>query len=224
VVEAVLESEADRIGAPLLREGIEWTMTPTADSLCYRTRKEAPPELTAALPGVHNRSNIGAALTAVATLIGEEQLPVDLVSAVLESIGIPGRFDRRVDPLTGRTIVLDGAHTLESIHALIESMHAEYGSELFPVIMGLLVDKPAAEILSVLEPAASRIIFPNNRGPRIVPAQSLLETALQLGMQATVLPTIRAALDEIGPGPEPVLITGSFGIVAAAIADLSMAA
>jgi hypothetical protein len=41
-------------------------------------------------------------------------------------------------------------------------------------------------------------------------------------MQASIRPTIRAALDEFGPGSEPVLITGSFGIVAAALVDLSM--
>ena len=33
---------------------------------------------------------------------------------------------------------------------------------------------------------------------------------------------VQAALDEFGPGSEPVLITGSFGIVAAALVDLSM--
>jgi folylpolyglutamate synthase/dihydropteroate synthase len=101
-------------------------------------------------------------------------------------------------------------------------MHAEFGPARFPVIMGLLVDKPANEILSILAPAVPGIIFPELEGPRIVRAQSLDEAAVRLDMQASIRPTIRAALDEFGPGSEPVLITGSFGIVAAALVDLSM--
>jgi dihydrofolate synthase/folylpolyglutamate synthase len=221
-VEAVLELQAGDIGAPLLREGTEWTVTSDSKVLCYHVRDEQPLKLISAIPGRHNRSNIGAALTAVHLLPGNQPLNGDLLSNVLNSIRIPGRFDRRVDPVTGRTIILDGAHTSESIRALVETMHAEFGPARFPVIMGLLVDKPANEILSILAPAVSRIIFPELEGPRIVRAQSLDEAAVRLDMQASIRPTIRAALDEFGPGSEPVLITGSFGIVAAALVDLSM--
>ena len=222
-VEAVIETEAMKAAATLLRDGVEWTVTETDGGLQYRFGTHQPLTLTAALPGAHNRSNIGAALTAVHALIGDRPLADEVITDVLSAIRIPGRFDRRIDEVTGRMLILDGAHTPESIRMLVETVRAVIGPEPVPVIMGLLVDKPAEDILAVLAPAASQIVFPEMSGPRIVPAESLCALARRAGIAASVRPTIRAALDAIGPGPEPVLITGSFGMVAATLTELSSA-
>ena len=222
-VEAVIETEAMKAAATLLRDGVEWTVTETDGGLQYRFGTHQPLTLTAALPGAHNRSNIGAALTAVHALIGDRPLADEVITDVLSAIRIPGRFDRRIDEVTGRMLILDGAHTPESIRMLVETVRAVIGPEPVPVIMGLLVDKPAEDILAVLAPAASQIVFPELSGPRIVPAESLRALARRAGIAASVRPTIRTALDAIGPGPEPVLITGSFGMVAATLTELSSA-
>jgi dihydrofolate synthase/folylpolyglutamate synthase len=198
-------------------------VTETDGGLQYRFGTHQPLTLTAALPGAHNRSNIGAALTAVHALIGDRPLADEVITDVLSAIRIPGRFDRRIDEVTGRMLILDGAHTPESIRMLVETVRAVIGPEPVPVIMGLLVDKPAEDILAVLAPAASQIVFPELSGPRIVPAESLRALARRAGIAASVRPTIRTALDAIGPGPEPVLITGSFGMVAATLTELSSA-
>ena len=82
---------------------------------------------------------------------------------------------------------------------LVETVRAVVGPGSSPVIMGLLADKPAEDILAVLAPAASQIVFPELSGPRIVPAESLCAIARRAGIAASVRPTIRAALDAIGP-------------------------
>jgi len=222
-VEIVIEAEATKAAVLMLRDGVEWTVTETDGGLQYRFGTHQPLSFTAALPGAHNRGNIGAALTAVQTLIGDRSLADKVITDVLSAIRIPGRFDRRIDDVTGRRLILDGAHTPESMRMLVATVRAVVGPGPAPVIMGLLADKPAEDILAVLAPAASQIVFPELSGPRIVPAESLCAIARRAGIAASVRPTIRAALDAIGTGPEPILITGSFGMVAASLTELTSA-
>ena len=119
--------------------------------------------------------------------------------------------------VTGRTLILDGAHTSESISALVETVAAEYGSIRFPVILGVLADKPAADFFLALAPIVDRIICPDQANPRAIPASDLCAAARHLGLDAATALSLRAALGTIGRGPEPVLVTGSFGLVADAL-------
>ena len=109
----------------MLREGVEWTVTPKLMvSLSSDPAVSQPLSFPAALPGAHNRSNIGAALTAVQTLIGDRSLADKVISDVLSSIRIPGRFDRRIDDVTGRRLILDERIRRSRCRMLVETMRA----------------------------------------------------------------------------------------------------
>jgi dihydrofolate synthase/folylpolyglutamate synthase len=216
-VAAVIEAEAQTAGAPLLNEGRDWSVTAENTGIRVQVGDVSPLHFRCSLPGAHNLGNIGAALISVGTATGNRSLSASIVSDTLSTIRIPGRFDRRVDPVTGRTLILDGAHTPESIRALVETAGAELEPDQFPVILAVLADKPATDLLMMLAPITSRIICPEQRNPRAIPASDLCAAARNLGLEAAPSATIRAALDAIGPGPEPALVTGSFGIVADAL-------
>jgi dihydrofolate synthase/folylpolyglutamate synthase len=220
-VAAVIETEARAAGAPLLRQGRDWSALIEDETIRLQAGDGPPLEFRCSLPGTHNLANIGAAVVAALIAIGDRSLPESVVSGTMATIQIPGRFDRRVDPATGRTLVLDGAHTPESIRALVETAVAELGSAQFPVILGVLADKPAIAILTLLAPVTSRIICPEQRNPRAISGPDLCAAARDLGLDAAAMLTMRAALDAIGAGPEPILVTGSFGVVADALTTLA---
>ena len=57
----------------MLRDGVDRTVTETM--VAFSIVRHSPPlSFPAALPGNHNRGNVGAALTAVQTLIGDRSL------------------------------------------------------------------------------------------------------------------------------------------------------
>jgi dihydrofolate synthase/folylpolyglutamate synthase len=219
-VSAVIETEARTAGAPLVREGRDWSASIEDKTIRLQAGDGPPLQFRCSLPGTHNLGNIGVALVAARIAIGDRSLPESVVSDTMPTIHIPGRFDRRLDPATGRTLVLDGAHTPESIRALVETAVAELEFTEFPVVLGVLADKPATELLTLLAPITGRVICPELQSPRAIPAQDLCAAARDLGLEAATAPTIRAALDAIGPGPEPILVTGSFGVVAEALNTL----
>jgi folylpolyglutamate synthase/dihydropteroate synthase len=127
---------------------------------------------------------------------------------------IPGRFDRRLDPRSGRTLILDGAHTAGSIAALIEAAAEDTDVSRFPFIVNLLADKPASDILGVIAPHATVVVFPRSANARAWPSATLVALARELGTTAMESTSLRDAIDTLPVGTEPVLITGSFGIVA----------
>jgi dihydrofolate synthase/folylpolyglutamate synthase len=217
---AVIEHEAAIARAPLYREGIAWTVDRGESGIRFSGPGLPIVDVREALPGAHNRSNLGAALTAVHLATGGLP-PSGAISQTLASLRVPGRFDRRAHPATGRELILDVAHTPESVRALIETARATTGRSSFPFVVGLLADKPALEILAAIKPAASVVVFPDLDNPRAVSAADLSAAASSIGLRSERAPSVEAALDQLSPGSAPVVVTGSFAVVAAALRSLS---
>jgi dihydrofolate synthase/folylpolyglutamate synthase len=217
---AVIEHEAAIARAPLYREGTAWSVVPGESGIRYSGPDLPTIDMGEALPGAHNRSNLGAALTAVHLATGSLP-PSTAVSRKLASIRIPGRFDRRTHPATGRELILDVAHTPESVRALIETSKRSTGRHQFPFIVGLLTDKPALEILAAIKPAASIVVFPELDNPRAVPAADLVAAAESIALRCERAPSVESALVRLSAGAGPLVVTGSFAVVAAALRSLS---
>jgi dihydrofolate synthase / folylpolyglutamate synthase len=213
-VDEVIRAEADSVAAPLLRENHEWQARRALDAITVRIRSEHRLLHCQSLPGEHNLSNVGAALTAVDLAVGGVALADDQISETLAALRIPGRFERRIDPRSGQLLVLDVAHTPESVAALIDAAVSALGMRKFPFIVGLLSDKPATEILARIAPVAEHVIFPQLANPRAVNPRELQAIADRLNLSSTIAPSILAALAQIPDGSAPLLVTGSFGIVA----------
>jgi dihydrofolate synthase/folylpolyglutamate synthase len=139
--DAIQEVAAER-GAPVLLEGRDWSIDQS---------------LRSSLLGDHQVRNANLAWQ---MLQAQEQLPVGRASFLsgLTSAQWPARFQQLSDgPLTrGVETWLDGAHNVEAATALA-ALLADHGPK--HVILGILANKNASEIVRILAPHALSFTF-----------------------------------------------------------------
>ena len=140
--EAAIIATAEAAGARLMLEGRDWT---------------ADPDLVPALPGAHQVRNANLAwqmLEAQQAL----QVPYEAFVAGLRTAKWPARFQRLADgPLTGGIeTYVDGAHNGDAAAALAAHL-ASTGPK--HVVLGILANKNAGEIVRLLQPHALSLTF-----------------------------------------------------------------
>lgn len=194
-----------------------------------RARLQIAPERprTGALPsasGGFQRRNL-----ALAELLAERhlaargvELSADAVRQAAASTLVPGRaqtIDTR--PLT----VLDGAHNPAAVQALVQALPELVGQgHDLALVMGVLEDKDAAEMLRSLLPCVTRAWFTAPPSARALPPAALLSLARQLGFDAAESdPQPMRALQAarrwaLGQPRAAVLLTGSVYLVGDALA------
>ena len=179
----------------------------------------ADPGVAVATPGAFQRRNFALAAVAAEAYLG--RLDPASVSAAAAEVQIPGRMeivDR--DPLT----VLDGAHNVEGMQALTESLPELLGDRHRPlvVVLSILSDKDAAGMLGALLPHAQALVLTSSHNPRALPPATLESLSRQLGGPATeIMPdplTALARARELAGPAGAVLATGSLYLVADLVA------
>ena len=140
--EAAIIATAEAAGARLLLEGRDWT---------------ADPALVPALPGAHQIRNANLAwqmLSAQHAL----RVPREAFLAGLETATWPARFQRLADgPLTnGIETYVDGAHNGDAAAALAAHLAA---TGPMHIVLGILANKNAGEIIRLLQPHALSLTF-----------------------------------------------------------------
>jgi len=211
-VRIALIGYAHEIGSPLAAAGEAWSIKADEREIHWSNGSHRMDFDSIALPGQANLDNLGCALTAVSLAgidLGEH---ASAVRSVVAGISIPGRFEAvRIDR---HDLILDVAHTAESIASTVANARDHFGRDQFPVVLAILEDKAAEEIVEILAPVAQPLILPTIDHARILPADSLQSIATLHGCHARIVLRAMAALDEIGRD-DPALVTGSFAIVAA---------
>ena len=86
------------------------------------------------------------------------------VRRTLHKLRIPGRFE--VLEHNGQTVVLDVAHTAESLDQLLTNLDNAYPGRPIAMIFSALADKQIDAMLSVVSGRIERIILPVQRNPR----------------------------------------------------------
>jgi dihydrofolate synthase/folylpolyglutamate synthase len=170
-----------------------------------------------ALLGKHQLENATTVIAAVDVLrepllaSGAKELGARAVRDGLRTAAWPGRFEiLRSDP----PIVADGAHNVDSVNKLAQTLVEVFPGRRWTFIFGTLKDKDAEGMLKALNPRAVRWIFTQQSdNPRAAPAEALLEMALGKGMRAVALPNLTDALDAIINTDDAVCITGSVALV-----------
>ncbi len=186
-------------------------------------------ELWLPTPGLHQAANAGLA-TLVAThflqRLGRPLLPNAVVQGLAET-RLPGRMERR--SLGGRTVILDGAHNPQKMHALCATLAALYPGARLPVVLALKQDKAAQAILAHLQPLTSRLcctrFTATDQGLPLVataPAEiAAVATGLGFGdVQVHEDPGDALTAAVATPGDAPVLVTGSIYLLAQVYAAL----
>jgi dihydrofolate synthase/folylpolyglutamate synthase len=145
----------------------------------------------------------------------DRPLDEQAVAAAAAETLVPGRFEVvSSNPDT----VFDGAHNPVGARALAESLPAYVGERPLALVISILDDKDAAEMLRALLPLSTHVVCCHCANPRALPAGTLASLASQLGFEGAIVePDPRAALARaqaaVGDGGVA-LATGSLYLLA----------
>ncbi len=191
--QAAIIATTSAAGAPLLLEGRDWTLDPS---------------LIPALPGAHQVRNANLAWQMIAAQSAIE-VPRSAFLAGLQAARWPGRFQLMADgPLTrGIATWVDGAHNGDAATALAEHLRSTGPMHM---VLGILANKDADEIVALLRPHALSLTFVS------VPDQDHHDPAMlaeRFGGRSEA-----GLMDALSPLPAPRLIAGSLYLAGEALA------
>ncbi len=132
-------------------------------------------DLFTPLLGAHQAANAGTA--AVTAITASHRLPgitPDAVRRGLATVSWPGRLQIIAEK---PAVVLDGAHTAESAHALSATMDALFGGKRLVLVLGMAADKDIPATVAPLAARASAAVATRSDHPRAAPPE-VVEAAL----------------------------------------------
>jgi hypothetical protein len=180
-------------------------------------------DLDLGLLGRHQAANAALAVAALAELRRQGwQIPHDAVRRGLAQVCWPARIEvvhRRP------TVVLDAAHNLASIAALIETLEESFAPRRRVLVFGASSDKDVRGMLALVTPRFDQVIFTRYvNNPRGVPPEKLAQWAPALPPDHLLCADPAAAWDAAKRlvGPDDLLcITGSFFLAAEMRAEMA---
>ena len=232
-VDEVLLAEArERGAARLVRDGAELTVAQRHVAVGGQLMDLSTPgglytEIFLPLHGAHQAHNALLALAATEALItGGGALSAEVVEAGFGSATSPGRLEVvRSSP----TILVDAAHNPAGAEVLVDALDEAFGFSRLIGVVGVLGDKDAEGLLSVLEPVLAEIVVTQSSSPRSTAAEDLFELAVEvfgddrvhlasrLDAALDIAATLAESEDTIGVGTGAgVIVTGSVVLAAEA--------
>lgn len=169
------------------------------------------------LPGFQQR-NFSLALAAVNYVIDRDNLFKLPNKQVIEAAKthIPARME--IFKQFGKTIIIDGAHNAQKLHALIEAIKQQFPNQPVASLVSFVSSgEPGLEdSLSELKSLSEKIIITSFSGEQDTPKHSvettkIVDIASRVGLSPVVVEKPEDALSNLLAQPEPVLVvTGSF--------------
>ncbi|MCG6895036.1 MAG: bifunctional folylpolyglutamate synthase/dihydrofolate synthase [Desulfobacteraceae bacterium] len=215
-----IASAAAACKAPLYRLGssFRFRRAPSGDFHYYR-KSTRWRHLRPSLQGRFQLENAALAV-AVCDLLrrrGARRIDEDIVRRGLAGTRWPGRLQRVSDrPL----VLLDGAHNLQAARSLAEYLRTEVHPRETTLVVGILNDKPYAEMLKIMLPTCRRAILTRARTERALPPDRLDAVARSRVEEVRIIPDVGKAVAEAidGAGQEgAVCIAGSLYVVGEAM-------
>ncbi len=164
--------------------------------------------------GRHQLRNASVAVAAVEALLGRA-LEADAVREGFAALTVPGRIE-----VVGHhpLVVLDGAHTAESMAAGASALDEEFPPFLWKVVVGVLGDKKLDLLLPALEGIAGEVFAVTAPSDRAIPAGQVAAAArialpeVDIHESGSPADGLAAALESAGEDGA-VLVTGSMYVV-----------
>jgi dihydrofolate synthase/folylpolyglutamate synthase len=218
----VLESVARGLNSPLKRLAIEYNYVLDGAGWRYRGTHWDLPHLPApALKGDIQFTNAATALAALEEISPRLNIPAAAIARGLTSARLVGRFES-ISPGPGSpTWVLDVAHNPDAARVLARNLNAHPISGKTLAVCGILADKDATEIVSMLERCIDAWWCASVDGTRGRSGQALADVVRE-EVQARVVAVddvasaCAAALSAAGP-QDRIVVFGSFHTVGPAI-------
>jgi dihydrofolate synthase/folylpolyglutamate synthase len=228
---AVIRETCARLGCRLVELGRDFSVRYQPPQHLEQTencgfldfRYHAPPRdrsleaVPLRLPGSHQAANAAVAMAAVMELEADGwPVPEPAIRSALATLAWPARIE-----VIARhpTVILDGAHNVASIEALLETLKASFHAARRHLIFGAARDKDVRGMLTRLLENFDSVVFTTARNnPRAVPCRELAALAHELsGRDFPTAADPPTAWEMLQPmlGPADLLcITGSFYLAA----------
>jgi dihydrofolate synthase/folylpolyglutamate synthase len=184
----ILLEKAREVQAPYRFEGVEFgvesrTVAVGGQVVTVQGIAGRYEDLLVPLHGAHQAENAAVAIAALEAFFGgEKALDAEVLQEAFASVTSPGRLEVL---RTAPTIIVDAAHNPEGIRVSAEAIHEAFSFTKLVVVVGVLKEKDAEEILRQLKESlgdlAEEYCFTQSNSPRAVPAEDLAELALDLG-------------------------------------------
>ncbi|HVE75059.1 MAG TPA: folylpolyglutamate synthase/dihydrofolate synthase family protein [Mycobacteriales bacterium] len=178
---AVLLRRCVEVGATVAREGLEFGVASRSVAvggqlLDLQGLSGRYDEIFLPLHGAHQAANAAAALAAVeAFMAGVGELDVERVREGFAQSASPGRLEVvRTNP----TVLVDAAHNAPGMAAAVAGLSDAFAFDELTGVVAVLADKPAREMLEVLEPILASVIVTESTSPRRLPAADLYDVAV----------------------------------------------
>lgn len=166
----VLMERAAEVGAMVLREGVDFGVVDRqlaigGQLLTLKGVGGIYEDVFLPLHGEHQARNAACALVAVEAFLGggTGALDGDAVGQGFAAVSVPGRLEIiRRSP----TVLLDVAHNPHGVAALAEAISDAFAFHRLIGVVGVLGDKDAEGILSILEPLLAEVVITRSNSPR----------------------------------------------------------
>jgi len=200
---AELLRRAADVGASVAREGLEFGVLDRRVAVGGQVMNlqglgGVYDEVFVPLHGAYQAQNAALALAAVEALLGvgaaSGPLDVATVREVFAAVRSPGRLEAvRAAP----TVLVDAAHNPHGMAATVAAVGEAFDFRRLVGVVGVLADKDARAMLSVLEPVLDEIVITQNSSPRADPADQLAAVAVEVfgAERVTVEPRLDDALE-----------------------------
>lgn len=226
VAREVIEKRAAKLRAPMCRRGRDLRFRTQPDgSLSLWGQRWSIKNLRLNLAGNHQASNAALALGACEAL-AETGLAItaDHVSKGFALAQWPGRMERWPTKANQAALWLDGAHNIPAAKALIANLDlVREGRSPLVMVIGIMADKEVDALLSLLTPAADKVVFSRPAYMRSADPAFLAAQAAGLNTPHQVEPDFAKAIKlatKLAGKNGVVLITGSLFTVGEARALL----
>ncbi len=163
--------------------------------------------------------NFGLALYVVQFVLARDNLP-ELPIAQIEKAAhtyVPGRMETL--SIAGKTLIMDGAHNAQKMHALVESIRIRYPDQPVAVLLSFVAEREGRveSGITELSKIAHDIIITTFEGGQDTPHGSVDPKDIVAACEKVhftaheTVPDIKAAVTTLLKRPEPILlVTGSF--------------
>lgn len=149
-------------------------------TLIQASSQTVPAGLHLMARGGFQRRNFALAVEASRAYLGE--LDPAAVADAAAVTSVPGRFEQVADdPPT----FIDGAHNPAGMQALVSALGEELVGHRLTVVVSILDDKDAGEMLRMLVDVADRVVLTSNANPRALSPATLQSLARQVGALST---------------------------------------
>ncbi|MCZ6677759.1 MAG: bifunctional folylpolyglutamate synthase/dihydrofolate synthase [Candidatus Poribacteria bacterium] len=221
-VAADRSASVDEVGRDIHLKRKTWNIS--GQTFDVETPRESYPDLFLPLLGEHQTINAATAIASVERVHHTGYtIPKASIYAGLKCVRWPGRMQVVSQ---SPTLLLDGAHSPTSAEALCKAVHEVFCYERLILVVGLMADKDLRGLGQVLCPVADEIIvtqaFDN---PRVTPAEKIVQTWSDAGVELRACPSVREAIQlaqTIATPSDLICVTGSIILVGEAMKVLGI--